>query len=365
LPRDFNKTNNRVSTVTSCPSSHTEAETNPRKFGGFNLGVYVRGIKRNTCQDGKKRVRVPPEILDRIFNHLGQEPRGDDAPLDSDFEPQRLLHPLLFVWHEIALRRFYSSAGVAYDIESVSARETVVVERFRTTIKDSPRLASLVKELRVSFPFAYKDTTQTLVDLLSLCKRVIRVTIAIFYYGQLEGDGELLNALAELDLVALDLSGFETLRTPSEFITFMLKWPNLRKINIRCGFKGQDDPSILPAPSTVRGRCPVLREIAFPWFYIHTKNLNVLCEMAPNVEKLNARPHSCTTEALPSCLRTWSSNLTTLSLGVCGTPTIASLCPKIGRLRDNRHSRSRPCATWSSPPTRNCGREKSIRREAW
>jgi len=332
------------------------------------LGVYVRGIKRNTCQDGKKRVRVPPEILDRIFNHLGQEPRGDDAPLDSDFEPQRLLHPLLFVckeWHEIALRRLYSSAGVAYDIESVSARETVVVERFRTTVKDNPRLASLVKELRVSFPFAYKDTTQTLVDLLSLCKRVIRVTIAIFYYGQLEGDGELLNALAELDLVALDLSGFETLRTPSEFITFMLKWPNLRKINIRCGFKGQDDPSILPAPSTVRGRCPVLREIAFPWFYIHTKNLNVLCEMAPNVEKLNARPHSCTTEALPSCLRTWSSNLTTLSLGVCGTPTIASLCPKIGRLRDNRHSRSRPCATWSSPPTRNCGREKSIRREAW
>ncbi len=225
--------------------------------------------------------------------------------------------------------------SVACDWASRRAGEKLILEMFYTTVNGNPHIASMIQELRMLSQYRAEEDTRRHIDLLRLCKNVVRVEIAGYYAPLSE---ELRNALTALDLVELDLSRMgegsqggsltaSDLCTSSELIACMLKWPRLRRIYTDSIFEPQDHPIILPSPSTVIGCCPALREITFWHDYIHAKNLTILCEMVPNVEKLNVRPHSCTTEALPPSLQKWSPHLTYLSLGMYGTPAIALLCP--------------------------------------
>ncbi len=104
---------------------------------------------------GNHKANIPPEVMDRFFKHC----ELDYCKSLNHFSPNFPLYPLLFVckeWHAIVERRLYASVSLGSDRAATDRNERRmeiigkdVCKRFCDTVRDNPRLASLVRELRL------------------------------------------------------------------------------------------------------------------------------------------------------------------------------------------------------------------------
>ncbi len=266
-------------------------------------------------------LRPPPEILDRIFGH--HELGLDES---SPFTPQWPLYPLLFVckeWSVVAQRRLYSAVGLGDGWTSGGGGEKIC-EGFHKSVKANPHLAPIVRELRLGSNDSLNEREETFhhAHILRLCENVERVEIRGFNDTHRE---ELKAALLQRDLVELTISrtGLNgspptslpkdtSFCTPSELIEYISHCPRLRKLSTEGAFHESDDESLLPDPSAVKGRCPMLKEISIKQDWFTMKHIQIVSEMAPNVEKAYFDSKGIGTDVLESCVLSWSSTLVDL-----------------------------------------------------
>lgn len=295
----------------------------------------------------QREVRLPPEILDRIFACLEREDPTlgwDPIPnicLDK-FRPQSSLHPLLFVckgWSGVSHGRLYRSVGLGGGTHLSKKGE--IFREFHRTVEGNPYLAHLVRELSMSVPSGYPQALsvefrkgsvkQAL--LLRLCRNVeiVNITGAALPFTAL-----LKVVLPRLDLVELSISfGFDALFwTRSELITLILNWPRLQKLSVTApDFVDIDDDTILPDPSVLQGRCPDLREFSVEDGDLHAKHLLLLSIIAPNVEKANIEVWNDVEETLGPVLRNWASSLVHFCLTTDDKHHISSTIPNLQKVR--------------------------------
>lgn len=316
-------------------------------------------------------MRIPPEILDRIFSHLefiyeydeDSETDWADWNQNTDFRPQSHLFPLLFVcreWLSVAQRRLYRSVGIGgteatHEDSSESSEDSdeqrvFQVERdicggFYRTVNANPHFASLVRilRLRTCNPKAAHEEIFNYMQLFRICKNVESVSILISEWSHFL-PGELKIALEGKDLVELyiskdvDVGDHPQFRSSSDIIPYMRNWPRLRRLIAYGVFHDLDEKYITAEaaePSKLRGRCPALREILLPLDKLGESDLIPMAEMAPNVERFTAFIRADAGAALQACLRTWSTTLTHLSFDTedfC-TIDIAPVCPALRCLR--------------------------------
>lgn len=303
--------------------------------------VVWRGKPKKTMD---RRIRLPPEILHLIFEHLHHD--------SLTFTRGRLLLPLLLVcknWHDVALRRLYASVslGGEWSRSVPEGGEDKMCEKLLGTILENPKIAPLVRELRLgtgrSVYRTIKDTSRH-AQLLRLCKNVERLEISGHSKDRWK---ELKGAAEEADLVEFTLSqvllGREEgdLCSQSDILTCLLSWPRLRKLKLHNVHHRANDTRILPSPSSAKRRCPWLIEIKIMDGHFDPKHLLILSEMAPNVEIMSyisewgrwGQTDEQLTDALQTCLRRWSSTLTHLTLlDQSVSNSVAAVCPSLENL---------------------------------
>jgi len=145
---------------------------------------------------------------------------------------------------------------------------------------------------------------------------------------------QLKTVLPVLNLVELTLSGFDScFCTRSEFVLLLPNWPRLQRL-LTFGpiFLDIDDDTILPTPSTLRGRCPDLQDISIDNEGLRANHLLALSEIAPHTEKVNILVEWDANEALKP-LRNWFSTLTHFRLDTYDRSSIAEICPSLRNLR--------------------------------
>ncbi|KLO15621.1 hypothetical protein SCHPADRAFT_927105 [Schizopora paradoxa] len=293
-----------------------------------------------------RKVDVPPKVLDLIFEFRDRMVKRFQYP------PERRLHPLLFVckaWHEVAERRIYASVSLGDNITVVDedgdedeVDGEVVCEMFYETVRANPRLASLVRELRLGTMYHAREETEHHIALLKICKNVEHVKISGY-------NGYVLDELkavlgAKENLVSLTISRYglsdregSCFFSTSDFFHYILKWPKLEKIYLHNRTLGSyfDDDAALPTPSSVAGRNPALREVTVRDNILTPEHLALLSKMAPQIRRLEIYIHGSSIPALQSSLQTWSSTLAHLDLHVDGEikDSLAPVCSGLTELR--------------------------------
>lgn len=295
---------------------------------------------------GKKKIDIPPEVVDRIFMH---RERAFNRFL---FLPKLRLYPLLFVckeWHAVAERRLYASVSLGSpktvldeDEDEIEIEGEEICDVFYETVSENPRLASLVRELRLGTKNHTREETEQHIELIKLCENVDRVEISGY-------NGYLLDELKEVlakkeSLVSLSVSRYglrdqegDWFCTRSGLIKYMLKWPRLEKIymeNKTLASYDEEDET-LQEPPTVAGRCPALKEFTVRENRLESVHLNILAKMAPAMHHLEINVNSESAEALTLCIRTWAHTLRYLHLSVYGKKTcsLASVSSGLTELR--------------------------------
>ncbi len=285
-----------------------------------------------------------PEILHIIFEHVERA--------SFTFTRGRALLPLLLVcktWHGVAYRRLYASVILGGEIrvfECTCGEDNLKMRgKLLGTILDNPKIAPLVRELRLGSGYRTIEDTSRHAQLLRLCKNVERLEISGRSKDRWRG---LKGAAEQADLVEFTLSQAlfgreeDDLCSQTDILTCLLNWPRLRKLNLHNVHHRADDIHILPSPSSAKGRCPWLFEIKIIDTHFDPKHLLILSEMAPNVEKLSydskwgrrGPPDEQLTDALRTCLRSWSSTLTHLTLlDQSVSNSIAAVWPSLRHLR--------------------------------
>jgi len=133
---------------------------------------------------GAKNLQIPPKILEQVASSLEHiERHNPDWHL---FKPQHYHYRLLFVckeWGRIAERKLYASVSIDNMETSASSVKKKIFEAFYTTIKDTPRLASFVRELRMAVYFQSREQSFWYAEVLRLCSNVEHVTIMDNYSG--------------------------------------------------------------------------------------------------------------------------------------------------------------------------------------
>ncbi|KLO16558.1 hypothetical protein SCHPADRAFT_901361 [Schizopora paradoxa] len=295
---------------------------------------------------GKNKIDIPPEILDRIFMH---RERGFHRFL---FLPKLRLYPLLFVckeWHAVAEQRLYASVSLGSsktvldeDEQEIEIEGEEICEMFYDTVSENPRLASLVRELRLATDKHAKEETETHVELLELCENVERVEM-MGYNGFVLDD--LLEKLAKKEnLKSLSVSRYglrcmegDCFFSRSDLIHYMLKWPAIEKIYMENNTLAwyDDNDKTLPKPATVAGRCHALKEFTVREDCLEPTHLNILARMAPAIQHLEISVRSESAAALERCIQTWAPTLRHLKLYVYGKKkcSLASVSSRLTELR--------------------------------
>ncbi len=110
-------------------------------------------------------------------------------------------------------------------------REEEIFEAFYRTIKDTPRLASFVRELRMAVYFQSREQSFWYAEVLRLCSNVEHVTIMDNYVDN-ESMEDLNTALSQKDLVDLNFERHlerrdkprTTFRTTSEILRLFARF---------------------------------------------------------------------------------------------------------------------------------------------
>ncbi len=198
---------------------------------------------------------------------------------------------------------------------------------FYGTVSANPRLASLVRELRLSTKEHAQEETEQHIALIKLCKNVEHVEIAGYNGYVLD---ELNAALANVDLVSLSVFGrgrgdWKDSRSHChpDWLKCMLNWPRLEKIDIANSTMTDRGPdgATFPEPSAVAGRCPALKEYTARKDRLTSVHLNLLSEMTHEMEHLAIEVQADSALALTRCIQTWSNTLKHLSLSMYGDTT--------------------------------------------
>ncbi|KLO15622.1 hypothetical protein SCHPADRAFT_902256 [Schizopora paradoxa] len=293
-----------------------------------------------------KRVDVPPQVLDHIFRHR------ERVFFKHRYSPESRLYPLLFVckeWHDIAERRLYASVSlgdektvVDEDGEEYEIDGEEVCEMFYETVRKNPRLASLVRELRLGTLNHARKETEHHIALLKICKNVEHVEFSGYNGYLLEELKAVLGA--KENLVSLMLSRYgladkegDCFFSTSDLFLYMLKWPHLERIYLHNHTLAyyDDDDGALPAPTSVAGRNPALKEVTVREDSLTPEYLELLSKMAPGIRHLEIHIHASSILALQSSLQTWSPTLAHLNLTVRGEPknSLAPVCSGLTELR--------------------------------
>ncbi len=125
-----------------------------------------------------------------------------------------------------------------------------VCDMFYETVRANPRLASLVRELRLGTMHHARKETERHVALLKICKNVKHVEFSGYNGYVLDKLRDTL--VAKADLVSLTVSRYgladkegDYFCSRSDLITHMLKWPRLEKIYMQnhtlAGYADDDD----------------------------------------------------------------------------------------------------------------------------
>ncbi|KLO16564.1 hypothetical protein SCHPADRAFT_204864 [Schizopora paradoxa] len=267
-----------------------------------------------------KEPQLPTEILDSVFSFLDvvYEKYGDSTEaihwkewvLEAKFPNASAFLPLLLVckaWHSIAQRWLYRSINIGWG----------------QAMRDNHHLASLVRELHLQTKAtsvkAAQEEFSDYLQLLRLCKRAESITIEVYQYSMVP---ELLKASKDLDMVELYIS-FELEEGENDLESFDIAghlqlWPRLQHF---CIFDTCDCLQIaeMDRSSILRGLCPALQDVDLSSISLTANQALSLSKVAPNVRRFTTYCKDDALEALSTCLRTWSSNLTYLSFGVYGT----------------------------------------------
>lgn len=295
---------------------------------------------------GKEKVHVPSQVLDLIFKHRQR------VFNKHRFSPESRLYPLLLVckkWHDIAESRLYVSVSLGdektvldEDGDEVELDGEEVCDMFYETVRANPRLASLVRELRLGTMHHARKETERHIALLKICKNVDHVEFSGYNGYALDKLRDTL--VTKADLVSLTVSRYgltdkegDYFCSRSDLIMHMLKWPRLEKIYMQnhtlAGYADDDDT--LPDPSTVAGRCPALKEITVREDCLTPVHLALLSKMAPTAQHLEIHVRAESIPALQRSIQSWSSSLVHLNLTVRGalTHSLASVCSGLTELR--------------------------------
>ncbi|KLO15628.1 hypothetical protein SCHPADRAFT_257267 [Schizopora paradoxa] len=279
--------------------------------------------------------KVPTEILDRIFGLHG---RSSEDSEQITFLPKSCLYPLLSVckrWRSVAERRLYMNVCLGCDktIQDKDGNELKVTGReicmrFCETVQNNPCLASYVRELNLSGPDKLEDS-RIRIDIIRNCKKVTRLSIVSFHSDHVD---DLMAALAETDLVSLDLMHIPILteRNSRCFSLPMLfellqRWPRIESVSATLGKgdickyfglgTGGEDVNGDMDFTRAAGACPSLRTIHLEADNFEPSLLNVVGDMAPNLEDVSIvlQNNRCNV-ALHRCLQIWSPSLTKLAV---------------------------------------------------
>ncbi|KLO16557.1 hypothetical protein SCHPADRAFT_204068 [Schizopora paradoxa] len=279
----------------------------------------------------EKKPNIPPELLDRIFKQC--ERIFKDKTSGPTFAPNSRLHPLLFVckeWHDVAERRLYASISLG-SIRAVRDRNgrklnihsKDVCRRLCATLRKSPRLTSLVRELRLGALTCDSHESENYICLLGICKNIESLDLRGCARGLTT---DMKSALAELDLVSLKLSayGLEDLYTgdrfmfPSELFDLFQEWPRLE--SVEASLLGDDwqeivmDRDARPPMPIVKWHSMSLREVTVNYSHLKPAEIYLLADVAPKLETLKIMAGVECNEALQHCLQIWSSTLRKLDI---------------------------------------------------
>lgn len=292
----------------------------------------------------------------------------------DDFTPQFHLAPLLRVcriWHDVAERYLYRSIAVGsralvtppraisrrehrpmygllarrtrsytpyyyeQDVYNFERHGYEFADRLLATLTTSPRLAAMVKTLRLGIELVnlqeLPEWTHTNIRILHFCPNVEHVEIRGFEYTALDA---LAYVLKEKSLVSLCISSRNLQsnlpqRRVGRFahvIDMVRKWPRLRRLRVEDFLdpERREDPRWFHAGQFARC-CPELQEIIFtgdgPLYDFEFKTLRSICRRvvkfsASLYAKKPGRGGESARVVLCKCLRTWSYTLEYLKLDV-------------------------------------------------
>ncbi|KLO06126.1 hypothetical protein SCHPADRAFT_699865 [Schizopora paradoxa] len=270
---------------------------------------------------------LPTDVLDRIFKRC-----EDHLNLIQMYLPKSRLHPLLFVcrqWHRIAERRLYSSVGLGYDRtvvdrngQEVRIRGVRVCGLLYRTVQDNPRVASLVRELRIYFPEQERSETKMRIDLIGFCENVEHINLQFdgCEYSLL---GFLRATLAKVDLVSFRLRCTEDVdkydKRTKEVLTLqglmrlLPAWPRLEILHVSLGDEANCRSEVIEPPASLK-TSPTLRIISISHAIFDPTHLRNLACAAPRIEDLSISVRNDCCSMLQSCLDLWSSTLKRLAL---------------------------------------------------
>ncbi|KAH8112463.1 hypothetical protein DFH11DRAFT_493902 [Phellopilus nigrolimitatus] len=265
--------------------------------------------------------RVPPEILDQIFEVVGNPPDGHHQPRSS-------LVPLCRVckyWKNVAEPQLYReiTIGGTYVISRNSG--DIVAPLLARTLSENEKLAKLVNSLFLGTVQHLEVESIAHAQILAASANVAHVVI----YGYSNGtQGKIRAALASLkELRSLEVSriglvgGSSTraLCVVPELLQLMSKWPRLEKVDMHHG--ALDDSLSLSDDESLRtistpGCCPRLHDFICKTTVFSAYQLRLLASMAPSIASFYAgvEKNDSGIRALAYCLETWSSSLIDLAI---------------------------------------------------
>lgn len=299
---------------------------------------------------------LPTEIVVLIIeDFISVHPIDRTYSASIAFSPQWYLTPLLRVcrlWNEVTEKYLYRSIAVGNEVrppqlprgkgESMSTyvfkkaspcKDSYckrdgheVAKDLLATLTTSPRLAALVKTLRLGIKIVNSrgllEWTRTNTRILQLCRNVEHVEIRGFEHTEL---GALVGVLKEKSLVSFSISKWPRGRggSFSQVLEMMRTWPRLRRIRADefLDEKRSVDLALLdPAQSF---ECyPELQEIIFRGTSLFDFEFKVLRSMGSGVTKVSVSLYrwrvggraDTAVGGLCECLRAWSSTLEYLKL---------------------------------------------------
>lgn len=279
-------------------------------------------------------LNVPSEVWEDVFKHCVRVYK--DGIFGPVFAPQSRIQLILLVcreWHDIAEKMLYTSISLGSDrvVCNRNGKKKViygtdVCKRLCTTLRNNPRLVSLVRELRLGGFLCNDRETKNYIRLLGICKNIESLDIRGCARGFAD---ELKAALAKLDLISLKLSAHsladmytgERLLVAPELLSLIQKYPRIETadaflLSEEWRILMPQRAAMLPQPTMTNAKCLSLRELSINNTHLNSSDIRRLAELAPQVEKLKIMAGPECNSALQLSLQTWSSTLKTLDVSI-------------------------------------------------
>ncbi|KAI0086565.1 hypothetical protein BDY19DRAFT_350599 [Irpex rosettiformis] len=319
-----------------------------------------------------------PELLDQIFSEVENAPQcykpvcsrpirddhlvvcntryspGCNTIIEDDNAilcppPKFRILPLIRMckwWRPVAERRLYQSIVIR------TARYPNPVDILLRTLEGNPRLAGLVRELRMVEPVHQGPAhTQTLAGIISACTQLSYLTLIGFVASKLalkrlQTSLSSLSSLRSLVLVQHDRwKGFNNtshfgLCSAEEILQWMTQWPDIEHVVVLTGAKlppewrtGRFSQNSLPS----NNQFPCLRTFSFLQPTTSSAPIQALKMAAPRLETLRIDLEATSDWDIRDALATWAPTLHTLHLyhstQLVFEPQLGDLLGQLSKLR--------------------------------